>query len=121
MELSSVSSILFLTNQSGTNKYQQLYHAFLGSIRTKFSIKILQKQPYQFSSLKLIRNRINYKRTNINSFITHFLSKLYCRRAIINSFITFFDFYNNLKQILMHENNYQPLYHKFFDLCNSHE
>ena len=68
----------------------------------------------------LFKNTINYKRTNINISVTRllrlilFIKKLYCRRISIKPSLHIFESYSNWKHILMHEKNYQQLFHSFF-------
>ena len=93
--------------------HQQAYHTFFEFYIYQDNILLkedLQKQLcLNFLS---IRNRIKYKQTTTDCFITHSLSlmafrnKLYCKSISINSFITHV---LSHKQIPMHESNYQLL------------
>ena len=89
-----ISLIRIIVSGSSSSKFSSSSISIKGSSETTFS-HILEFQ--------IIRNRIKYKWTNTNSFITHFLSyitirnKLYCRTTIINSFFTYYLFLITLR------------------------
>ena len=76
--------------------HQQLCHTFFESYVYQDNMLLKKDLHKHFLEFIPIRNRIKYKITSMNFFITHFYSqkafrnKFYCRRMATDCFITFF-------------------------------
>ena len=77
-----------------------------------------------FLSLISIKKRIKYKRASIKIFIIPYNIQeeiVLLKDKNQQLYYIFLGSYSNLKQILMHENNYRQIYQKFCDPCSSQE
>ena len=124
---SNVSYISLITNQSeiNFNAARQFFEFYIygGNILLKYTI-FRNNSVTHFLNFIPTRNKSNTK-TRSNSFILYFLTlvafrnKLHFRWISIGSFISVFECCSYQRQILMHEGNYQQLYHTSIDFCNS--